>query len=234
MNKKALTILAVVILIALAAYATYKQNNDYFAGQLPVATTTETGTQDATTEVVTINGVEMTIPKGAKVEVVTDNGSLPQPIPDLKRTYTFPSAYNAEARKIMGNKIAGLVKSLEENPAQADKWLELGTSRKMVEDYEGARQAWEYVEKLSPTDFVSPANLGFLYGYYLKDLVRAEAEFKKAAKNGPTQVYIYIQTFEFYRDIVGDKTKAYAVLDQGIKNNPDATAQLEELKASYR
>ena len=55
-----------------------------------------------------------------------------------------------------------------------ENWLVLGVYRKMIGDYESAKEVWEYASAIRPQNSVSFNNLGELYAYYLKDNAKAE------------------------------------------------------------
>ena len=142
-------------------------------------------------------------------------------VPSLKRPLNFPSTLSAAQREQIKQRIDNLNAMLKANSDDFGSWIELGLERKSINDHEGARQAWEYAGYIRPKNSLSFGNLGFLYGYVLKDNKKAEQNYLKAIENDPKMVYLYIQTAEFYRDIIKDITKARAIVDLGIKNNPD-------------
>jgi tetratricopeptide (TPR) repeat protein len=178
-----------------------------------------TSDQASTTEI-TKNGVTVNVPKGSDVnveQVDINEGKNFGKVPDLNREVKFPASFPAEARPVFMNKLAVSKAELAKTPYDYDQWVGLGQLWIMIEDYDGARLAWEYATKLSPTDFVAFGNLGFLYGYHLNDMAKAETNFLKALSNGPEQLSLYQQTFEFYRDVLKDKIKAGSLLDKGEK-----------------
>lgn len=111
------------------------------------------------------------------------------------------------------------VESVEdlESTESLSYWINLGLQKKAQEDYEGARDAWEYASKIRPKNALSFHNLGMLYGYFLEDNAKAEQNFEQAIQNNPQEAFLYIGLFEFYRDVVKDKEKARAVLERGIQ-----------------
>lgn len=151
----------------------------------------------------------------------------------LDRPINIPADLPEDARKIAREKIEKLIAELKQNPNSFDSWLELAIYRKMISDYEGAREIWEYTSQMAPNDAISFNNLGDLYAYYLKDSVKAEENFLKALKNGADQVYIYRNTHDFYLNVVKDKAKAKKILEDGIKANPGSSQDLQNLLKSY-
>ena len=179
----------------------------------------------------TIGGVTFEIPPGstAKIEQVpiVDTSSI-GPAPSLNRTVVFPDDFPQEAQNIWKNKFADIKTQLAQNPHSYDAWLQVGLEWNMIEDYEGARLAWDYATKLVPSNAVAFGNLGFLYGYYLHDNIKAEHNFKTALYNAPQELYIYHQAFEFYRDVLKDKAKARALAGEGkrVTSNVDFFGKL--------
>lgn len=166
------------------------------------------------------------------VDVVDD---VPKPIPDLNRVSVASSGATVlpEVKLAAAEKIKTLQAKLKENPAYVEAWIDLGIYQKMAGDYAGAVISWKYASKLSPTDYVSVGNLGNLYAYFLKDNAQAEVYYKQAISKGSTQVYLYTQLAEVYRDIFKDLDKARAIVTQGlskIPNNPN----LLQLQASLK
>ena len=134
-----------------------------------------------------------------------------------------------EAKRIATAKIQDLSSQLKKNSDNLENWLVLGVYRKMIGDYEGAREVWEYTSVIRPQNSISFNNLGELYAYYLKDNAKAEENYKKAIENDPAAVYIYRNFFDFYRYFAKDTAKARAILEQGIATNPSTSSNLKNL-----
>ena len=76
--------------------------------------------------------------------------------------------------KIVTAKIQDLSSQLKKDSDNLENWLVLGVYRKMIGDYESAKEVWEYASAIRPQNSVSFNNLGELYAYYLKDNAKAE------------------------------------------------------------
>lgn len=164
-----------------------------------------------------------------------ENKTNTVPIPNLSRPVSFETStsLSVEVKEIIKNKVAALQVDLKKDPTALDKWIELGLYQKMAGDYEGAVISWEYVSKVADKDYISFGNLGNVYAYYFKDIVKAEQYYNQAIKNSPTQIYLYFQLAESFRDVSKDITKARAVVDRGLAANPGNT-ELLALKDSLR
>ena len=73
------------------------------------------------------------------------------------------------AKKIASAKIQDLSSQLKKDSDNLENWLVLGVYRKIIGDYEGAKEVWEYAGAVRPQNSVSFNNLGELYAYYLKN-----------------------------------------------------------------
>lgn len=154
------------------------------------------------------------------------------PAPSLDRPIVYPAGMPAQIKKDNKSKISVIIDALKSDPSSFNNWIDLGLYRKLLEDYEGARQAWEYASLLRPQSPASFSNLGILYGYYLKDAPKAEKSFLKAIENDPKDINLYFQTYDFYKDVMKDLAKAKAIIETGLKNNPtdkDLESMLKEL-----
>ncbi len=152
--------------------------------------------------------------------------------PSLDRPIVYPSDMPAQIKEDNQSKISQIIKNLKSNTGSFNDWIDLGLYRKLLGDYEGARQAWEYASLLRPQSPASFSNLGILYGYYLKDAPKAEKSFLRAIENDPKDINLYFQTYDFYKDVMKDSTKAKAIIETGLKNNPadkDLESMLKEL-----
>ena len=226
----------VTVAVLLGVYIAFdrksKENNQTgsIGNQISESTTTTTTTSSNVGIVAQGTG-------GYKIEQVSSNESkgLPQPIPDLNRPSTpGGSAIVApEAKAVATEKIFSLQTSLKKDPSNFYAWLDLAMYQKMAGDYAGAVLSWQYAGKLIPSDFISVANLGNLYAYFLKDNTKAEMYYKQAITKGPTQAYLYTQLAEVYRDVFKDLNKAKAIVDQGLSQIP-SDQNLLQMKDSLK
>lgn len=237
MNKKNIisSIIFALLLTALWFYI-YQDLSDNdqenFENQEETATTTPS--QEGN------NSISLENDKNIVIDVIKDEPNLQaeserltiiEPIPDLERKIVFGDDFSEQEQQIMTNKIDELVQRLKDDPTSLEDWLYLGLNRKMIGDYEGAKEAWEYAKLVSPDNFVVRGNLGDLYAYYLKDNEKAELNYKEALERGPSQVYLYFKTVEFYRDFLNDISKAKEVAQTGfnITKSPDIQALIDSL-----
>jgi tetratricopeptide (TPR) repeat protein len=233
MNKKTQTILGVLVVVIVAGgvgFYIYKDTSS-------ISNSEETSVQEQVSNVVTKevgNGTEVVGNGNYSVEIIPIEGTssiVDIPVPNLNNPVIFGENTSDEARNIITKKIDKLIKELKEDNNLFQDWMELGLYRKMIGDYEGARDAWEYAGAIRPQNSLSFRNLGDLYGYYLKEPKKAEENFLKAIKNAPSQIEYYFKTTEFYREVMKDTVKARKIVEQGIESN-ESSEELKLLLAS--
>lgn len=178
------------------------------------------------------DGSTIKTPDGMTIEQVPlESTKIPQS--SLSRPIAFSGTIDPQMKQIIPQKVAELQQTLKNNPKDVGAWITLGMYYKVAGDYEGAKLYWTYVSKISPTDFISLGNMGNMYAYQLRDVTTAQEYYNKAIKNGPTQIYLYIQLAEILRDFNQDMVGAKAVIDRGLVANPNDT-DLVAFRASLK
>lgn len=215
MNKKNLRILGVFVLAGIAAVFIYR---DFQQKKNPQ-------------NVEIAPGIQMT--GDGKVEVIPLEEKKLPPAPSLMRTITPLATLSPQVVKAVETQMAITIADLKKEPLNKDGWIALGGERKVLGDYEGARDAWEYAKALSPNDIVAWNNLGDLYHLYLKEYKKSEENWKRTIALKPDYVQGYRGLYELYRYSMIEKTSEIPmVLKQGIAKNPDAI-DLKVLLAEY-
>ncbi len=144
-------------------------------------------------------------------------------MPKLRRPVVFSAAFSEEARGLMRQKIDTSIVALEKNPQSFDEWMHMAILRKTVDDYEGAREIWEFLTRVNPRNFGPFANLGSLYAFDLKDAPRAEKNFTAALALWTKDISVWRNVYDFYRYVRKDDEKAKQTLRDGIEatKSPD-------------
>lgn len=168
-----------------------------------------------------------------------EEGGLPQytgrPVREYREDPQEVRLFTQEQRDILRAKLEEHAGSLDVNPDNLDPWLQAGVIKKVIGDFEGARDAWEYASLIRPKNFVSFKNLGELYWHYLPDYPRSEENFRKAIENEPRFIDSYISLSELYRYSYTEKQSlAEAPLLDGIRENPDSKDLMIYLARFYR
>lgn len=133
--------------------------------------------------------------------------------PNLDRSIQFSASIPADARVIIEKKVADIVTRLKADPMRADDWFSLAVWYHTANDYEGARDVWLFLLKVTkaPDNAVVYDNLGKLYKFSLKDFPKSESYFKQSIAANPKSITPYIELFELYRDLY--KTNTTAAID---------------------
>jgi len=219
-NKKKAAILGLMVLAVAAAVLIYR---DTRTSKIEITGTGVDALKDY--------GIGMT--GNGKVEVVPIEGKKLPPAPSLDRVVTPLKTLDAALVKNMEGKMAATVALLKEDATKQDAWIALGGQRKVLGDYEGARDAWEYAKALAPTDLVAWNNLADLYHFYLKDFVKSEENWKKTIAIKSDYIAGYRGLYELYAySMTAKKDQAPVILKEGIAKNPSAT-DLNALLAEY-
>src|SRR3989344_7349091 len=100
----------------------------------------------------------------------------------------LPDSVKNEALK----KLEELAIMIREDYDYSNQWYDLGAYRKLLGDYAGAIDAYDFVTLIRPNDVISYMNLGEIYAVYLKNYGQAEKNYLQAIKNDPTKASSYM------------------------------------------
>lgn len=114
-----------------------------------------------------------------------------------------------------------LAVKLASNPRSTDDWMRVAFIKRFYHDYLGARDAYEYLNRIDESNALPFYNLGGLYGYYLKEPSQAILKYEAAIARDPTNASYYTGWADFYREVAGDLAAAERVLKQGLNRVPD-------------
>ena len=84
--------------------------------------------------------------KGVKIEPVAITNNKPTvniPLPNLNKEIKITADMNEDAKRIATAKIQDLSSQLKKDSDNLENWLGLGAYRKMIGDYESAKEFWE-------------------------------------------------------------------------------------------
>lgn len=143
--------------------------------------------------------------------------------------------FSEEERQRIYTDLQNQGKAVKESPQFFQGWLELGVLKKVIGDFEGARDAWEYAGRIRPMNSVSFANLGELYWRYLPDFPASEKNFRSSIANDPADAATYISLAELYFYSYREKYGLFDdVLIEGMTANPESQVNLmKELAHLY-
>lgn len=143
--------------------------------------------------------------------------------------------FSEDQKKDLYAKIKLYGNNVKEHPDSFSDWLQLGLFKKVIGDYEGARDAWEYAGMVRPLNSVSFANLGELYWKYLYDYPGAEKNFRISIKNKPEDPSVYVSLADLYYYSYKEKSNlAEGALLEGLTNNPKDVNLMRVLASFYQ
>ena len=166
-------------------------------------------------------------------------GPLPpytgEPIRELNAAPQVAASVGAVYVEKYQKNLAAIAERLEKDPRNYDEWLGVAYIKKIFSNYTGTRDAWEYAKVVNPDNPIAYFNLGELYGYELKELTKAEENYKTALKLNPYHFDYYIGLANFYEDVFKSPEKAEAILLSALEKIPHSEVNLfTEIGAFYR
>jgi hypothetical protein len=216
----------VLLVIVIGAFFFFSFQHRAVPARSGTASTTDLG-----------NGIQVQTTGGGSV-TVTQVPITPGPTgasvsePSLDRPITFTgSVLPPDAQTIVKAQMEAIIATLKKDPSQLTMWLQLGIDRKQAGDYEGAREAWAYVQAVAPKDEISAVDLADLFANFIKDYPQAETYYLKAIVDAPAAIdnYRNLYTLYHYSYKVGSGADV-AILKEGLANNP-GNPDLEQLLA---
>lgn len=238
MNKNIMTALAVAIVVVLGIAFRYQIKMFLFGGSQdkgqespipsfsfsPLPSVSETplvSVSPVSTPASTPISFQLPVYRGRPTEEL-------RPVPDEVKLFSESD------KQDIYRSLQNFGKTVKEKPNFFNGWIQLGLLKKIIGDFEGARDAWEYAGLISPKNSVSFANLGELYWRYLRVYPQAEINFKASIKNDPSDPGTYVSLSELYFYSLKEKADlADDILLQGIVANPQSTDLTKALARLY-
>lgn len=222
-SKRTAVILVSILVISLGlATASYTIGKKAHNADIQITTASSTTSTNATDSPITItssNGAT-----GYKVQVISDSAHVAPTYPQIDRPLAFSANMSDDEKTTLQNAADKLQAMLKDDPTSGALWINLGTVRKMAGDYEGAKEAWEYVANAAPNNTAALFNLADLYANFLKDNAKAESYYEKVIALNPdsTDAYKDLATIYTTMNTPIANNKAEEILAQGIDANPRA------------
>lgn len=224
-NKNILIVSGAIIVLAIIIVA-----NFIFKGDVSVPTNNSNNTDNSENSPVGNSNSSANVSDQNIVtrEVPPYSG---RPINEVRFGTGFSAPQSAITQKTKDLNV--LLVALGKDPFNINDWITVGIIKKFFNDYEGARDAWEYVTILYPRDPLAFENLGNLYALYLHDNAKAEYSYKKAIENNSLEPSFYIALADFYKNFLGDNSKAIDTLLSGLEKIKDVNLFLS-IASLYR
>jgi tetratricopeptide (TPR) repeat protein len=216
-NKNILIVSAVVIVLAIIIAVNFVLKSDI---SVPTNNTNSADNSQNIPDIPGENSNSSSNISGQETptrEVPTYSG---RPINEVFFGTGFSAPQNIIAKKT--EDLNDLKDALEKDQFNFNDWIAVGVTKKFFNDYEGARDAWEYVIVLYPNDALAFENLGNLYALYLHDNSKAEYNYKKAIEKNSLEPSFYIALSDFYRNFLNNNSKAIDTILSGLEKIKDA------------
>lgn len=128
--------------------------------------------------------------------------------PPLERQIAYPENFPQEARAPYEQNLATTKENINKNPNNIAAWLDLAIYYRMVGDYKGAVEVWEYLVAKNPNDAISLHNIAENYFHQEKDYPKAEEYYRRAIAANPALALNYSDLHEMYRYVYRQDTQA--------------------------
>lgn len=155
--------------------------------------------------------------------------------PNLDRGIRFSDSIPAEIRPLIQKKADEAIAKLKNDPTDAGAWLNLALWYKTANDFDGAREVWEFLVQAAPQDTTSIENLAKMYHFDLQEYVKAEQYFKQSLALSRTRIEPYLGLFELYSlSYKKDTSAAVDIIRAAEKVFPQEAGLPFTLGAYYR
>lgn len=223
--KKITLISLSIILIAAAGFWMY--------GDISSSKPENIGAEDTSQTIGGINYEIVEVNSGADISAEADDQfkKTALEIANMPIVFSVQITEENKAKKIMA--IEAINDQIKADYNRLDLLLDDGLLRQSINDYAGAAKVWEFAGLVFPKNYISFQNLGFVYGFHLKDYKRSEENYLKSLENDPVNTQIYLDLVDVYT-FSGQAEKIPEFLKTGIKAAGNANeAQLKVLLAKY-
>lgn len=137
--------------------------------------------------------------------------------PPLDRKIVYPDDFPQEARAPYEENLSKTKQNIQKNPDNTAAWLDLAVYYRMLRDYEGALEIWEYLVAENPSDAIAFHNIASHYYYEEKNYPKAEEYYRKAITANPALAINYTDLHEMYRYVYReDSQAAVEIIQEGL------------------
>lgn len=235
MNKKSIIFILVVIILVIGFFLREKISSLFKNSEAPPPTAVLPPTAPV---------VEPPSPITSPGTVVV-NPPSPQPKPkyppytgrDPKEVRPVPEEvklFTEDQKKKIYAEVENYGDAVKKDPDFFNGWVQGGLLKKVIGDFEGARDMWEYAGIIRPQNSTSFANMGELYWRYLPNFPKSELNFRTAIKNKPVEFSAYVSLSDLYFYSYAAKASlADDVLLEGLAANPREINLMKALAILY-
>lgn len=137
-------------------------------------------------------------------------------VQDLAADQNFVKQVPKDVYEKSTSELKDLAVELASNPNQPALWMRVAYLKHFYNNDIGARDAYEYLNKIGGGDAIPHYNLALIYGYNLKEPQKAVEKFKAAIERDPRSSIYRIGFADFYREVMRDLPSAEKTLLDGL------------------
>lgn len=163
------------------------------------------------------------------------DGTFTGVMPPLDREIQVSENTPEEVRAALRSKVAEDQAILKQTPYDGNVWMDLALRYHSGNDFDGAREIWEFIVSQPPANVTALGNLGRLYHFELKDFPKAESYFLQAIEANPARPEAYYELFDLYRySYKKDTSSAVDIMKDALVQFPDDSGIPSGLGVYYR
>ena len=229
MNTKSLFIPLLLVLVGILLLVFYIGGEETETSpEAPIETDAGTVNQDEETNPsIDISTPTAQGPDGEESQVViqqipiSDDPTIE--LPNLNRSPTPGPAYSGQALDLITSRILEAQNAVKGDMTNFAKWLSLGNVYSIAQDYEGAKEVYEYLTIVNNNTSLPFHNLGTLNHYHLKNYPEAEKRYLEALERNDQSEQTYRDLSQLYLDAYKVGTgKAEETLLAGLEALPQS------------
>ena len=138
--------------------------------------------------------------------------------------FEVPTSFGEDEKRVTLEKLEKVKKFYNENPNAWEAWIEIGNFRILLEDYEGAIEAFQNSLVLQSNNILGYRNIAEVYRSNLKDYTKAEEYYRLASEVNSVNADIYIVLSRMQYGLMDKVDEAEETIVKGINatdNNQD-------------
>ncbi len=139
-----------------------------------------------------------------------------QAITDPLAAVAVPEGLDEATKAVYEEKIQLTKEMFASKPNIWETWIAVGNLKNLLQDYDGALQAYQYSVTLQPNNIVGERNIATLYADQFKDYERAAIHYRAAIRNEVNNVELYTNLIMIEWKQLNDVTTAESTLQTGL------------------
>ena len=200
-------------------------------GLPPPAPTPATSPYETPLPTGTPSGTVIPTPRPSPSAAIPYTGA---PVAELRADPKIVAQISSATYQGSRRELADMAAKLAFGLNQPALWKRVAYVKHFYNDDFGARDAYEYVNRIAPTDATAFYNLAVLYGYNLREPAKAKPKFEAAIRLDPFNISFSIGFANFYIEVMRDPRAAERILLDGFGKVPTDVSITSNLGMFYR